>query len=60
LFNGDAEVGQVTSSALSPRLGQVIALAYLKRGHQEPGLELVVEPASDGRKAIVAKLPFLP
>jgi folate-binding protein YgfZ len=60
LFNGAAEVGQVASSALSPRLGQVIALAFLKRGHQEPGLELVVEPATDGRKAVVAKLPFLP
>jgi folate-binding protein YgfZ len=60
LSQGEAEVGQVTSSVRSPRLGQVIALAYLKRGHQEPGLQLSVEPATDGRAAVVAALPFLP
>jgi folate-binding protein YgfZ len=59
LFLGEAEVGQVTSSVRSPRLGQVIALAYLKRGHQEPGLQLAVEPTTDGRAAAVAALPFL-
>ena len=59
LFKGEAEVGQVTSSVFSPRLNQVIALAYLKRGHHEPGLELIVEPTTDGRRAIVAALPFV-
>ncbi len=60
LFKADQEVGQVTSSARSPRLDQGIALAYLKRGHQEPGLDVVIEPGSDGRQAVVAALPFLP
>jgi folate-binding protein YgfZ len=60
LFQGDAEVGQVTSSVRSPRLDEVIALAYLKRGNQEPGLELTVEPATDGRRAVVVALPFIP
>jgi aminomethyltransferase len=59
LFHGDVEVGQVTTSVRSPRLDQVIALAYLKRGHQDAGLELVVEPATDGRPAVVAALPFI-
>jgi len=59
LFKGEAEVGQVTSSVRSPRLDHVIALAYLKRGFQEPGLELVVDPATDGRPAIVSALPFI-
>jgi tRNA-modifying protein YgfZ len=58
LFHGDVEAGQTTSSVRSPSLGQVVALAYLKRGHQEPGTELTVEPAGDGRKAIVSALPF--
>ncbi len=60
LFQGETEAGQVTSSVRSPRLDQVIALAYLKRGFQESGLELTVEPATDGRKALVATLPFIP
>lgn len=47
------EVGQVTSSVVSPRLGP-IALAYLRRGCQEPGTELRVGE----RTAVVAALPF--
>src|SRR5262245_41888028 len=57
LFQGNDEVGQVTSSVISPRLG-VIGLAYLKRGSQEPGTALTIEPATDGRQAVVAPLPF--
>src|SRR5207249_7728705 len=36
LFREGKEVGQVTSSVVSPRLGP-IALAYLRRGNWEPG-----------------------
>ncbi len=55
LHNGE-EVGVTASSALSPRLGQAIALAYLKRGHQQPGSELTTE---SGRKVLVSVLPFV-
>ncbi len=58
LYAGDAEVGQVTSSVVSPRLGQTIALAYLKRGSQAPGTALMIEPTSAGRQAVVCALPF--
>jgi folate-binding protein YgfZ len=51
------EVGTVTSSALSPRLG-VIALAYLRRGHQEPGTRIVVDDQGMPREGVVAALPF--
>jgi folate-binding protein YgfZ len=57
LFRDGAEVGQVTSSVVSYRLGP-IALAYLKRGNQEPGTIVELDPASDGRKASVSALPF--
>lgn len=58
LFRGNDEVGQVSSSVFSPRLGQVIALAYLRRGNWEAGTELVVDPKIDGRTVVVAALPF--
>jgi aminomethyltransferase len=48
------EVGQITSSVWSPLLQSVIALAYLKRGSQQP--RTVVEIAN--HQAIVTSLPF--
>jgi folate-binding protein YgfZ len=58
LLRDGNEVGQVASSVVSPRLGP-IALAYLRRGSQEPGT--VVEVQGDGatRTAEVASLPFV-
>ncbi len=55
LLRDGAEVGQVTSSVVSPRLG-VIALAYLRRGSWDPGTQVQVE--GDARTAAVASLPF--
>jgi tRNA-modifying protein YgfZ len=54
LFRANEEVGQVTSSVNSPRLGQVIALAYLRRGSWCAGTEVV----TDGRVGMVCALPF--
>jgi tRNA-modifying protein YgfZ len=59
LMQGDAEAGTITSSVWSPGLNQVIGLAYLKRGNQEPGMVLTIEPARDGRQALVTSLPFV-
>jgi len=58
LFQGEADVGQVTSSVESPRLGQAIALAYIRRGSQDPGTKLTIEPVLAGRQAVVCSLPF--
>jgi folate-binding protein YgfZ len=52
--DGDAEVGTVRSAAYSPTLDRVIALAYLKRSHLEPGTAVTV----GGTSATVAALPF--
>lgn len=57
LFREGTEVGQVTSSVVSPRLGP-IALAYVRRGNQEPGTALEVESEGDRRSAVVSALPF--
>jgi folate-binding protein YgfZ len=52
------EVGQVASSVVSPRLGP-IALAYLRRGSQEPGTVVKVQGEGATRTAEVASLPFV-
>ncbi len=54
VMHGAEEAGAVTSSAFSPGFGGVLALAYLKRGHWEPGTELTVGSAT----AAVSSLPF--
>ena len=58
VYRDGKEVGRVTSSVVSPRLGTAIALAYLRRGNQEPGTAVEVEVAGERRPAEVASLPF--
>jgi folate-binding protein YgfZ len=60
LFHGGKEVGQVTSSVVSPRLGTVLALAYVRRGSDVPGTALEVEVGGDRRGATVVTLPLTP
>jgi folate-binding protein YgfZ len=55
LLHDGAEVGQVTSSVVSPRLGP-IGLAYLRRGSWEAGTRLQTEGAT--RQVEVVGLPF--
>ncbi|HEV2492320.1 MAG TPA: aminomethyltransferase family protein [Terriglobia bacterium] len=55
LVAGDKEVGEITSSCLSPTLGKVIALGYLRREAAEPGTELAL---ASGAAAQVTSLPF--
>ncbi len=43
LFHDGQEVGVVTSSCHSPRLGAPIALCYLRWKHQEPGTRMEAE-----------------
>ncbi len=57
LFHADKEVGRITSSVVSPRLGH-IALAYVRRGSHEAGTMLEVETAGGRRSAEVVSLPF--
>jgi folate-binding protein YgfZ len=54
-----AEAGHVTSSAFSPSLGAVVALAYVRRGSQEPGTRLTAETEAGGRAVEVSALPFV-
>ncbi|HEY7157962.1 MAG TPA: aminomethyltransferase family protein [Gemmataceae bacterium] len=54
----EKQVGRVTSSALSPRLGIAVGLAYVRRGHQEPGTAMEVDVDGKRAPAEVIQLPI--
>ena len=51
-------VGTVTSGALSPTLGYPVAMAYVPRSFEEPGIELVVDIRGAAAPVRVVKRPF--
>lgn len=57
LFAGERDVGWVTSAAWSWGLGSVVALAYVRREHFEPGTVLHLGEAL-GTASTVCALPF--
>jgi len=57
LFHDGVEVGAVTSSCHSPRLGTPVALAYLRWKHQEPGTRMHAETATGKQPVEVLGLP---
>jgi folate-binding protein YgfZ len=58
LFAGDKEIGRVTSSIHSLRLGTGLGLAYVRRGHQQPGTKMEVEAAGQRSAVEVIQLPL--
>jgi folate-binding protein YgfZ len=58
LLRDGKDAGITTSSVVSPALGTPIALAYIKRGNQEPGTVLEVETGVEKRTGEVVHLPF--
>lgn len=56
--SSDAEVGVVTSGALSPTLGYPIAMAYVDRAVSEPGTQLFLDVRGSRVPASVVPLPF--
>ncbi|MEX2185825.1 MAG: glycine cleavage T C-terminal barrel domain-containing protein [Pirellulales bacterium] len=56
----DKIVGEVTSATFSPRLGAPLALAYVRRGHHEPGTKLQCDVVAAGIVAAeVVSLPVI-
>jgi aminomethyltransferase len=58
LFQGDVQVGEVTSGAPSPTLGYGIGLAYVKTACAEPGTTLDLEVRGARVPVEVVKKPF--
>jgi tRNA-modifying protein YgfZ len=52
------EVGFITSSVYSPRVGTAVALGYVRRGSEVPGTIVEVEMHEGRYRGEVARLPF--
>jgi aminomethyltransferase len=58
VFDGDTEVGIITSGALSPTLGYPIAMAYVDPAVSAVGTELDIDVRGSRIAATVVPLPF--
>lgn len=58
LLHGDKEVGFITSAIASPTFQKNIALAYVRREHNEPGTVLQFQIGGRVLEATVVPLPF--
>jgi glycine cleavage system T protein len=58
VYDGDQEIGHVTSSLLSPSLNRPLAMGYVRREFIEPGSKVAVEIGGSKTSAEVVELPF--
>ena len=59
IFQGDKEIGYVTSALASPTLKSNIALGYVRREHNQIGTELCLRTAESESMIRIVALPFL-
>lgn len=59
LFKDGKDVGYLTSAVMSPLLGAPIALGYVRREANGPGIELAVGAPDAACRATIVPLPFV-
>jgi folate-binding protein YgfZ len=59
LLRDGQEVGVITSSVMSPKLGAGLALGYIRRGHQDPGTRLEADTL-EGKRPVEVLPPANP
>ena len=60
LFDGDSEIGVVTSGGFAPSVGAPIAMGYVPTALSEPGTALAAEVRGKRVAVVVAPMPFVP
>ncbi len=60
VYDGDTNVGRVTSGGFSPTLGRPIAMAYVDAAHTTEGTALECEVRGKRLPATVSPMPFVP
>ncbi|MXO91842.1 glycine cleavage system aminomethyltransferase GcvT [Pontixanthobacter aquaemixtae] len=60
VFDGDKEIGRVTSGGFSPTLGHPIAMAYVASDYAKTDTALQIEVRGKRLDAVVTPMPFVP
>lgn len=60
LFDGEDEIGIVTSGGFAPSVGAPIAMGYVPRDHAVPGKPVAAEVRGKRVHCTVAAMPFVP
>ncbi len=60
LFDGEDEIGVVTSGGFAPSVGAPIAMGYVPRDHAVPGTAIAAEVRGKRVACTVAAMPFVP
>jgi aminomethyltransferase len=60
VFDGEREVGRVTSGGFSPSLGHPIAMAYVDAACAAPGTALELDNRGRRLAARAVPMPFVP
>lgn len=60
LFDGNTEIGIVTSGGFAPSVGAPIAMGYVPRDHAAPGTAIAAEVRGKRVPCTVAAMPFIP
>ncbi|WP_432767822.1 MAG: glycine cleavage system aminomethyltransferase GcvT [Sphingopyxis sp.] len=60
LFDGNTEIGVVTSGGFAPSVGAPIAMGYVPRGSAEPGTAVAAEVRGKRVPCTVTAMPFIP
>ncbi|OWR00112.1 glycine cleavage system aminomethyltransferase GcvT [Sphingopyxis witflariensis] len=60
LFDGNTEIGVVTSGGFAPSVGAPIAMGYVPRDHAAPGTAIAAEVRGKRVPVTVAATPFVP
>jgi len=58
LFDGDKDIGWLTSAVVSPTLGETIGLGYVRTAFTDEGSQVEIETADSRVNATVRMLPF--
>ena len=59
IFNGEKDVGWVTSSTFSPTIGKPIALCYVRMAVTDEGSQIQIESSEGRLDGTVVELPFI-